>query len=193
MWCHTAPMVFWMHSSLLHELNGILLHVLLLLQSGDAELAAKEAAARKLGKRRVIGSNEIICKWGGLDTHAGMCQWGKFRQQAAKGAGSVFWCERAMCCAFVADTTESEADRQMNALEEAEFDRRLGVDRGSSSGGGSSGGGLFGLGGRGRQQQQQPERGRAAGGRRFDDVFDRRSDAERQGARRRGRDDWDSW
>lgn len=33
-----------------------------LLQSGDAELAAKEAAARKLGERRVIGSNQIICE-----------------------------------------------------------------------------------------------------------------------------------
>lgn len=74
-------------------------------------------------------------------------------------------------------------------MEEREFDQRLGVDRDESAGGWGA-----------RRQQQLPERGRAVGGRRFDDVFDRKSDAQKQkeaervrrGGSNSRRDDWES-
>ncbi len=116
-----------------------------LLQSGDADLASKEAAARKLGGRRVIGRQDVVY------------------------------------------TTETEADAQVNANEEEEFDRRMGVKAQAN-----------GLRGRGRVLQDSS----SSGQRRYDDVFDRRRQrqaAEEEGAqrvfeRRRGggRSDWGS-
>eukprot|EP00878_Enallax_costatus_P002812 GHUV01003004.1.p1 GENE.GHUV01003004.1~~GHUV01003004.1.p1 ORF type:complete len:653 (+),score=181.31 GHUV01003004.1:192-2150(+) len=67
--------------------NDNRLEAVSLLQSGDPELAAKSASARKLGNTKVIGRQDIVY------------------------------------------TTEKAADEQVNAQDEAEFDRKLGISR----------------------------------------------------------------
>jgi hypothetical protein len=104
----------------------MLLQAVELLQSGDPDLAAKSASARKLGSMRVIGRQDIVY------------------------------------------STEKATDAQANAMEEEEFDRRMGRGGWGGSSGGSNGGSS-------RQQQLPP--GRAN---RIDDVFGRRDERSRK-------------
>lgn len=103
----------------------MLLQAVELLQSGDPDLAAKSASARKLGNMRVIGRQDIVY------------------------------------------STEKATDAQANAMEEEEFDQRLGRGGWGGSSGGSNGG---------RSQQQLPQ----GQGNRIDDVFGRRDQRVRQ-------------